>query len=76
MLIAVTASAESAAQINRIAAAVNFVLMIIVVMFVNEYAESVSYMSFDKRENENEKRKKNEKKRNRKKKAEWDDFEI
>ena len=62
MLIAVTASAESATQINKAAVITNSVLMITAAVFADEYAESASYMSFDKREEKNEK-KKNEKKK-------------
>jgi len=57
MLIAVTASVKSAAQINRTVIITNSVLMIIAVMLVNEYAGSADYMSFDKRENKKKRRK-------------------
>ena len=58
MLIIMTASAESAAQVNRITIMTNSVLMITVIMFVNEYAGPADYMSFDEREEKNEKKRK------------------
>ena len=63
MLIAVTASAESAAQINKITAVMNSVLTVTVTVFADEYAESVSYMKFEKRRKKNEKRENKKKKR-------------
>ena len=62
MLIAVTASIKSAAQINRTVIITNSALTVTVTMFVNEYAESASYMSFDERKKKNEKKKNKEKK--------------
>jgi hypothetical protein len=47
ILIAIIASAELVSQINRIAAAINFVLTITAAVLVDEYAKSADYMRFD-----------------------------